>query len=292
MPQEIPANRTSRDEVVRFLAKRQLDPSIADRMDVLHLHANVDVMTAVYLFFEELGSDVGKTFRSYPGLFVFNTDTLDAKQAFLADEIGLRRTAMARLPELFTYSVESMRETCGHYAGRFDGDREQAKALLRTAPALFGYDTGVVDHKMDEFGGAGIDFRRNPVLLELKPGKVIDTRDYLTELGVEVPEVGKWYHMLLAVSREKLRPKVEYCNQEGIRWKSYPKVLILGIGTEDKPGELRKKVDMIKRASRNGKLPERLDYMSRPEVLCNSTMSSLTSSCRANPATEYRWRGY
>lgn len=264
--------KTLEDEVknarLEFLRGIGFDESITDGFGLPTTLTDVETMRSSFDFFSDLGSDIEKTYNDYPQLLAHHKESdLDPKLQFLVDEIGISRRKVARLPELFTYSLDSMCDTYQHYADEFDGNEEQAKALLRNATTIFGNDTGLIDDKIKAYKKAGIDFHRNYSLLEIRPEKAIDTKNYLTELRIQEPETGKWYYMLLAVSRKTLEPKVEYCGREGIDWKNHPEVLVLGMGTDKKLGALPRRVNMIKNSYTGTEIPSMLDYKSNPSIL-------------------------
>lgn len=251
-----------------FLEEIGLDDSIIGKFGLSESLISVEVMRNSYKFFSDLGADIQRVYKKYPRLLAHHKDTnLGPKLQFLVDEIGISRRTVARLPELFTYSLDSMRNNYQHYTKEFGENKQQAKALLRDATTIFGNDTTLIDNKMREYKKAGIDFHRNYTLLEINPKKAIDTRDYLTELEIQEPKTEKWYHMLLTVSRKTLEPKVEYYNREKIDWKIKPKVLLLGLGTDEKPGALVRRVNMIKNAFQNKPIPFKLDYKINPAIL-------------------------
>ena len=73
--------------------------------------------------------------------------------------------------------------------------------------------------------------------------------------------------MLLSVDKETIQPKVEYCDREGIHWQKYPRILILGFGTDKKQGTLRRRVELIKGNFNGSIIPLALDYKINPAVL-------------------------
>ena len=73
--------------------------------------------------------------------------------------------------------------------------------------------------------------------------------------------------MLLVVSKDTIKPKIEYCNNENIKWKKSPKVLVLGLGTEEKLGALPRRVNLIKSEFENEQLHPKLDYKENPLIL-------------------------
>ncbi len=266
----LPVEEVTQTERASFLRANGLDVSILREFGMPEHLAPLETMRDSHSFFSDLGGDTKRIFRDHPQLLTLRRDErLEPKLRFLFYEIGISKRTLVRLPKLFMYSLESMWDIYQHYVLAFGGNKQQARALLRDATTLFGNDTSSIDDKIEKYRKAGIDFHRNYTLLEIIPEKAVVTHAYLTELGIEAPQRGKWYHMLLAVSKEVLQPKVAYCEQEKINWRAYPRVLILGLEIRGKPGALPRRVDIIKQAFQSTTIPPALDYRINPRTLDN-----------------------
>jgi hypothetical protein len=254
------------DDRYTFLDQIGLDSSIVERFGLSGTLTDVATMRDSHRFFSELRSDTKKIFTEYPQLLAHNrTDDLEPKLRFLTVDVGIRVNKVKRLPELFTYALSSMKATFEHYSYVFHSSKE-AQLMFQEAPTLFGNDTDSIERKIRSYRKAGILFQRNYQLLEIRPENAIDTRTYLTSLGIKEPEKRKWYHMLLTVSRSTLQPKVDYCEQLGIDWRVYPSVLLLGLGTDRKKGALPRRVELFTQRFPDG-VPRELDYRKRPHIL-------------------------
>jgi len=227
-------------------------------------------------FLNELEADKS-IFLKYPLLLSFKVEgNLRPKSEFYIDYIGIKKEKVAKSPGLFTNSLDLVKDRFLHYLKKDGWNEEQVKALFRKADSIPGYDTATIDDKIDKYDRSDIDFHQNYSLLEKKPHVVVDTKEYLgDELHIlppseEDPINNSSYYMLLAVSKETIKPKVTYCNNESISWEEAPRILILGLGTEEKLGALPRRVNLIKKAFQNKQLPPKLDYLKNPKVLINS----------------------
>ena len=260
-----------------FLKRVGLDEIISPSHSFLKILSDVKVMEESYNFFKRLGADPIRTFRKYPSLLCHDANTsLEPKRKFLVDEIGLPEEKLARKTDIFTCSLSSMRKAYRYYTKKFKGDREKARALLRVATTIFGNKKKTINNKILAYERAHIDFHRNYILLEKNPRKVIATRNYLRdEVRLSENQNDMWYYMLLAIDKETLMKKTDYCEKEGIDWKKVPRILLLGLGTENEPGALVRRVNMIKETFSNIRLPESLDYKIKPQVIVDTTDSGL-----------------
>ncbi|MEA3515103.1 MAG: hypothetical protein U9R34_06490 [Nanoarchaeota archaeon] len=229
------------------------------------------VLDSQAFFLNELEADPS-IFSKYPLLVSCKVEeNLRPKYEFYKNEIGMKKKKIAKNPRLFTTSLDIMKDRFQHYLKMFEGNEEQTKSFFRKADTILGYDTTTIDDKIKKYKESGVDFHQNYSLLEKRPQEVIDTKEYLKEeLGILPPSKGNsWYYMLLAVSKDTIKPKIEYCNNEGIKWEKSPKVLILGLGTEENLGALPRRVELIKKEFKNQQLPSLFDYKQNPLVLTN-----------------------
>ena len=231
------------------------------------------VLDSQDFFLNELEADPS-IFSKYPLLLSCKVEgNLRPKSEFYIDYIGMTKEKVAKNPGLFTASLDVVKDRFQHYLKMFEGNEEQTKALFRRADSIPGYDTTTIDNKIKRYKEADADFHQNYSLLEKNPQEVVDTKEYLKdELGILPPSDNKnsWYYMLLSVSKETIKAKVEYCNNENIKWKKSPKVLILGLGTEENLGALPRRVNLISRDFENEQLPPKLDYKENPKILSYS----------------------
>ncbi|MFH1803064.1 MAG: hypothetical protein ABH864_06495 [archaeon] len=258
----------SLEERVEFLSERGLGSVVAGGFGIPKSLGVVGTMKGSYDFFVGLGADPVKIYRPHPSLVVRSVSSLRANLDFLRDEVGVPLRRVLQLPSLFTYSLGYLRGAVEHYTGLF-GDSGRAKKMLRHTPNIFGSSTKSIDRKIRVLGDAGIDFHKNYNLLVQRPEKVIDTKIYLRdELGVEESDLSRSsYPMLMGTDRDFLKPKVEYCNEEGIKWAKRPGILVLGLGTKEEPGALVRRVELIKSAFGSESLPYMVDYRNRPAIL-------------------------
>ena len=222
-------------------------------------------------FLNEVGADES-IFLKYPLLGTFKVEgDLRPKYNFFRNYIGMKSKKIAKTLGVFTNPLNLVYNRFLHYFKKFNWNEEQVKALFRKADSIPGYDTATIDDKIEKYDRSYIDFHQNYSLLEKNPHVVIDTRDYLKdELYIlPPPNNGVWYYMLLTVSKERIKPKVEYCNKEYIKWENAPKVLILGLGSEEELGALPRRVNLIKREFKNKKLHSLFDYKEKPLILTN-----------------------
>ena len=220
-------------------------------------------------FLNELEADES-IFLKYPILLSFKVEgNLKPKSDFYIDYIGMKKKKIAKNPGLFTNSLDLVKDRFQHYLMKFGGNEEQVKSLFRKADSIPGYDTTTIDNKIDIYDKSNINFHQNYSLLEKNPHVVVDTKEYLKDELYILPPANKnaWYYMLLAVSKETIRPKVKYCDYEFIPWEKEPRILVLGLGTEEKLGALPRRVGLIKRAFEDGDLPPRLNYKENPSIL-------------------------
>jgi len=223
-------------------------------------------------FLNEVGADES-IFSKYPLLGTFKVEgDLRPKYNFFRNYIGMKSKKIAKTLGVFTNPLDLVYNRFLHYFKKFNWNEEQVKALFRKADSIPGYDTATIDDKIDKYERSNIDFHQNYSLLEKDPLIVIDTRDYLKdELFILPPHEGMdlWYYMLLTISKETIKPKVEYCNYESIPWENAPKVLILGLGTKKQLGALPRRVKLIKKEFKNKKLHSLFDYKEKPLILTN-----------------------
>ena len=260
-----PLEDAVREERSEFLVSMGLDKSILS--DSFRTNS-VEIMGDSYKFFSELGSNVPEIFKVHPLLLSLRRDiSLEPKLRFFLNDIGLSKNQVLKNPELFTRSIDTMVGIYIHFLDKFNENEEQVKTMFRDATTLLGNKIELIDDKIQKYTEAGIDFHQHYSLLELTPEKVIDTREYLNELRILNPENKKWYYMLLSVSRNVIKPKVEYCEREMIDWRVCPRVLVSGLGTEEVPGALPRRVEMIKNAFKGAEIPPDLNYKLNPVTL-------------------------
>ena len=260
-----PLENAVREERSEFLVSMGLDKSILS--DSFRTNS-VEIMRDSYKFFSELGSNVPEIFKVHPLLLSLRRDiSLEPKLRFFLNDIGLSKNQVLKNPELFTRSIDTMVGIYIHFLDKFNENEEQVKTMFRDATTLLGNKIELIDDKIQKYTEAGIDFHQHYSLLELTPEKVIDTREYLNELRILNPENKKWYYMLLSVSRNVIKPKVEYCEREMIDWRVCPRVLVSGLGTEEVPGALPRRVEMIKNAFKGAEIPPDLNYKLNPVTL-------------------------
>ncbi|MEK6858091.1 MAG: hypothetical protein AABX39_05885 [Nanoarchaeota archaeon] len=260
-----PLEDAVREERSEFLVSMGLDKSILS--DSFRTNS-VEIMRDSYKFFSELGSNVPEIFKVHPLLLSLRRDiSLEPKLRFFLNDIGLSKNQVLKNPELFTRSIDTMVGIYIHFLDKFNENEEQVKTMFRDATTLLGNKIELIDDKIQKYTEAGIDFHQHYSLLELTPEKVIDTREYLNELRILNPENKKWYYMLLSVSRNVIKPKVEYCEREMIDWRVCPRVLVSGLGTEEVPGALPRRVEMIKNAFKGAEIPPDLNYKLNPVTL-------------------------
>ena len=260
-----PLEDAVREERSEFLVSMGLDKSILS--DSFRTNS-VEIMRDSYKFFSELGSNVPEIFKVHPLLLSLRRDiSLEPKLRFFLNDIGLSKNQVLKNPELFTRSIDTMVGIYIHFLDKFNENEEQVKTMFSDATTLLGNKIELIDDKIQKYTEAGIDFHQHYSLLELTPEKVIDTREYLNELRILNPENKKWYYMLLSVSRNVIKPKVEYCEREMIDWRVCPRVLVSGLGTEEVPGALPRRVEMIKNAFKGAEIPPDLNYKLNPVTL-------------------------
>src|SRR3989344_8957659 len=257
-------------ERLSFLRSTGIDTSGLEKASALRIASDKEVMLESIKFFESLGADPMEVYRKHPSFLSHDRKhMLQPKLEFLVGTIGFKKHRLASKPSIFEYPLETLQTIFDHYKNVFGGNENQSKLLLRSAPSIFGYNTKTIDDKILVLSNESINFHRNYSLLEKDPKKVIATRDYLNNtLRIKEPENGeKWYYMLLSVDKETIQPKVEYCDREGIHWQKYPRILILGFGTDKKQGTLRRRVELIKGNFNGSIIPLALDYKINPAVL-------------------------
>ena len=255
------------NERYAFVRGLGIDESVLDEPALGEKLYSVEVMRSSFEFFNGLELDIKRMYTICPTLLGCSREKLEPKLKFLQDELKLPKKRFSQMPEIFTYCLESMERTFAHYIEKFDGDKEKAIAMFRDATTVIGLNNDAVDKKMRKYEEAGIDFHKNYILLEIRPEKAIETKEYLANVGIYGEQTEHWYYMLLAISKAMLAPKVEYCEKEGIDWELNPRVLLLGLGTDEKIGALPRRVNMIKKSFKEGKIPSRMDYRINPTLL-------------------------
>ena len=257
-----------RESRIKFLSDLGLEKCLSG-FGIAKSVADREVMKDSYDFFESIGANPIKIFKKYPLFLTFGRKkTLEPKLYFLENEMGILRKRIAKLPRLFTRSIDYFKNFYNHYLITF-GDELKVKNMIKSTPNLFNYNTKKIDQKIQVYNEVGINFHKNYVLLLIDPNNAIEARDYLKEeLKIKEPgESAIWFYMILTSKKTYLESKVRYCEKEGINWMLAPKVLVLGLGTEEKPGALVRRVGMIKNAFGDRELPWNLNYKENPLVL-------------------------
>ncbi|MEK6858092.1 MAG: hypothetical protein AABX39_05890, partial [Nanoarchaeota archaeon] len=262
-----PLEESVKAERLEFLVSIGLDESVFNEFGN-KTGADIEVMRASYEFFSELGAVVPNIFIDYPVLLGLHRDScLEPKLRFFLNDIGLSRKQISKETKLFSHSIDTMVNKYIHFLDKFNENEAQVNKMFRDNPKILGRSTEAIDEKIRKYIEAGIDFHGDYDLLEGIAEKIIDTRNYLNELGIQPSETGKSYYMLLTGSRNLLNQKVVYCEREEIDWRACPKVLILGLGTEEAPGALPRRVEMIKNAFKGAEIPPDLNYKLNPSII-------------------------
>ena len=187
---------------------------------------------------------------------------LEPKLKFLRNEIRLKDKRIANKTDLFTLSLDSMIRKYNEIS-KFIGKKE-AKKMFRQSPTLLGNRVDLIKEKMIKYESEGINYKKNYALLEKKPEKVIETKKFLDE---QITKINKSdFYILLASNKEKIIEKIEYLENEEIEWYKCPKILILGIGDEIKPGAIQRRKGLIDEVFGNN-LPEKMNYKKDPKML-------------------------
>ncbi|MEM3113378.1 MAG: sigma factor-like helix-turn-helix DNA-binding protein [Candidatus Pacearchaeota archaeon] len=215
-----------------------------------------------YYFFLEIGADAVKELTKRPILATLDRNVvLNPKREFFK-KIGIPERKTAKNPEVYMNGLNKM-SLIYENLSKYLGSKEKAVKILSNAITIFGNEWNYIKNKLEIYDKEKISYIKNPSLLEKKPKSVIETRDYLEKRL----KLTCYSQKLLGINKNPIKKKIKYLNRKKIKWRKYPNILILGIGTKEKPGALIRRIKMISDAFPNKDYPDTLDYINKPSIL-------------------------
>jgi len=192
--------------------------------------------------FMEYGLNPHQVYSRRALLFRVNPKITRPKLELLLYKTGISPKRLSKKPDPLLESLKKLKKTNEFMVKKVG--KEKATKILRSALTLYGNKISTIEVKLKIYNKKGIPLHNNYAILEKDPNQVIRTRNYLEEQN-NIPK-GGYDPKLITISVPTLENKVEFLEAEGIDWIENPNLLSLSLGTEEKPGTLRKRIANFK----------------------------------------------